>query len=254
MRTLSLALFGLTACSAPSETLRTISYDHNDFSRFDLRMDAGNVVIEPGLSGTVEATLQWRGDRAPELESRLAGGTLLVALRCPFRARDCGGDLQVVIPAYTEVNVLNHEGTVSLSRFEGPLDVRVGEGAVTLDEVTGQARVEVEQGTIDLLAPTARFVATTVTGDIRGTDLDVPIAEARSQRGAVDLTFATPPDLADITTASGDIEVSLPSGEYDVDAASRRGSVDLEGITNTSNASSVILARSTGGDIRVVGR
>lgn len=258
MNTVQIALVGATlliaACATPNETLRTVDFDPTAFSRLDLRLDAGDVTLVPGEDAAVEATLRWRGDLAPELESRLAGGTLLVSLSCPQGSKDCGGDVQVTVPITTEVDLANGQGAIDIVDFTGPLDLAVEAGSVTATNTNGGLRVDVGSGTIALADITGRFDVQTTTGDIVGTGLGSPIGEAVSDRGSVDLSFATAPDLADLTTGAGDITVSVPAGEYDVDATSRRGDVTVEGLTNTSNAPSVILARSTGGNIAVRGR
>lgn len=244
----------LAACGTPDETLRTVDFDPSAFTRLDLRLDAGNVTLVPGEVAEVAATLRWRGDVAPELESRLAGGTLLLSLTCPQGSRACGGDVEVTVPLATEIDLVSGSGTVELMDFTGPLDLAVEEGSVTANNTNGGLRVDVGAGTITLDAISGRFDVQTTTGDIVGTALSAPIAEAVSDRGALDLSFDTAPDLADLATGAGDITASLPAGEYDVDATTRRGAVTVEGLTNTSNASSVVLARSVGGDIVVRGR
>ncbi len=247
-------LGAVAACGAPDETVRSVDADPTSFTRFDLRMDAGDVTLIPGDEAHVEATLQWRGDIAPELESRLAGGTLLVSLTCPQGTRACGGSVDIVLPIATEIDLVNRDGAVRVEGFEGPLDLSVDSGSVVLVGTHGGARVDVDAGTVTLEDTVGRFDVATGSGDIRGSGLTAPIAEAVSARGAVELSFETAPDLADVTTNGGDIRLAVPQGEYDVDATSRRGTISVDGITNTSNAASVLLARSTAGDITVTAR
>jgi len=243
-----------SACGPPDETQRTVEFDPDRFSRLDLRLDVGDVVLVPGDVAELMATLRWRGEVSPELESRLAGGTLLVSLACPEQSRACAGDVEVTVPEGTEIDLVDGVGNVDVEGFAGPLDLAVGEGRVVATGTTGDLRVDVSAGTIVLDAVGGRFNVQTTTGNISGTGLSALIGEAASERGAIDLSFDAPPDLADLSTLSGDIGVSLPAGEYDVDVTSRRGSVSVQGIDNTSNASSVVLARSTAGNIDVEGR
>ena len=73
-------------------------------------------------------------------------------------------------------------------------------------------------------------------------------------RGDVDLSFTTVPDLVDVTTDVSDILIALPNGDYDIDAVSRRGTVTIDGLTNTPDAGSVIVAHTTRGNVVVNGR
>ena len=64
---------------------------------------------------------------------------------------------------------------------------------------------------------------------ILGQALGAPTASVTSDKGDVDLSFVVQPDLIDITTEVSDILLSLPVGEYDIDAISRRGTVTVDG-------------------------
>lgn len=262
MRTPSLVLATtLSACGTPDTTLRSASYDPSAFTRLSLRVDAGSVSIRPTEAtddtpdpeATIEADLTWRGDVAPVLETRLAGGTLLVSVTCPTGARACSAAVDVRLPATTEIDLTLDAGDVTLVALDGLLDVVIGSGSAALERTTGSARVSVNAGTIRLTEVSGRFDIETVTGDIEVREASAPIAEARTERGGLDLRFLAAPDLADLSSTSGDVRIEVPAGDYDVDATSRRGDVSIEGITNTSNAPSVILARAISGDIEIRG-
>ena len=208
---------------------------------------------EPAPEATIAADLTWRGDIAPVLESRLAGGTLLVSVTCPTGARACSATVDVRLPPGTEIDLTLDQGDATLVALDGLLDIQVGSGGVSLERTTGSARVSVGSGTIELTEASGRFDVETTTGDITVREATAPIAEARTERGGLDLRFLVAPDLADLSSTAGDIRIEVPAGDYDVDATSRRGDVSVEGLTNTSNAPSVILARAVSGDIEIRG-
>lgn len=248
----------VAACTPEATTTRTESFDPAQVERVDLRSADGTITLSPGEDGrgdgTIDAQLRWRGDEAPELYTRLAGTTLLVESRCPPSTRRCAIDLTLDVPPTLDVDVRCEAGDVVVEGLVGLIDVETGEGTATLTGTTGNARVDVGQGDIVLDAVAGGVDAFVERGGITGTGLAAYTLEARAGNQPVELAFDTAPDLVDVSTQAGDVTLTLPSGEYDVDASSRRGEVVVEGVTSTSNAPAVVLLQSVGGDLRIEGR
>ena len=108
-------------------------------------------------------------------------------------------------------------------------------GDVTLFEVVGS---------LDVTAPSGR---------VEGTALSSPTADIRGDRQGLQLIFDTQPDILELSTGRGAIDVGLPRGDYDIDASSTQGDVRVSDVTNTPGAGSVLIARSARGDIVIRG-
>ncbi len=247
MRFLSVLLL-LGACGKAQTGSKTIVAE--GFDRADVRNDAGQVQVTAGNPGG-EAALSWRGKVEPELTSRVAGSTLLISGSCPDGTKACEIDLALSVPAEVDVDVTNGVGDVVVSGINGVVDLEISTGDVLVDNAAGNVRVDVDAGDITLSNIEARLEISTVAGTLVGTDLTSPTLDVTVISGSVDLTFLTMPELVEIITDDGDITLRMPRGDYDIDASSRKGEVEIVDVTNTSSASSVIIVSSESGDIRI---
>jgi DUF4097 and DUF4098 domain-containing protein YvlB len=66
-------------------------------------------------------------------------------------------------------------------------------------------------------------------------------------------TNCPPPQLS-LRTTSGDVRATVPTGRYQVDAASASGSLSVDGIVETADAPFSIEVLSSTGDVLVEGR
>ena len=244
----------LLACQPPESTQKSATFDDAVFSRLDVRKVDGTMTVNTGETTRVNAILHWLGDVAPEVNSRIAGGTLLVESSCPTTARQCSVDYEITVPPGIDVDVLSEAGDVTVRGIEGFVDLVTRFGDVNLIETSGYVRVDATTGNISLTGISGRFNTTTTSGTIDGVELSAPTGEAVGAKDPVTLSFDRQPDLLEAYAASGTIEIEVPTGEYDVDVTSRRGALDVQGLTNTSNSGSVLIANTTTGDIKIVGR
>ena len=253
-RLLLASLLAAAACQATDSTEKVFKYDAGTFTRVDVRAIAGSLTVKKGASGVVNAVLSWRGDVQPEISSRLAGETLIVSSECPLKAKACSVDLELTVPDTTAVDIEKVDGDVEVHDIAGDVDVVAENGTLSLIDVSGDARLNLIDVDLTLDGVTGRFDVASDHGAVKGQVLSAPTASVSAQKGDVDLSFTTIPDLVDVTTDVSDILVALPNGDYDIDDVSRRGTVTIDGLTNTPDAGSVIVAHSTRGNIVVNGR
>lgn len=253
-RLLIAALLATAACQATDSTEKVFKYDAGTFTRVDVRAITGSLTVKKGTSGVVNSVLSWRGDVQPEISSRLAGETLIVASECPLKAQACSVDLELTVPDTTAVDIEKVGGDIEVHDIAGDVDVVAEDGTLSLIDVSGDARLNLVHVDLTLDGLTGRFDVASDRGSVKGQALGAPTASVTAERGDVDLSFTTVPDLVDVTTDVSDILVSLPNGDYDIDAVSRRGTVTIDGLTNTPDAGSVIVAHSTRGNVVVNGR
>lgn len=253
-RTLFVLCLLTTACKATESTEKVSRYDGASFTRLDVRSIAGSVAVKVGTSGVVNSVLHWSGTVQPTISSRLAGETLIVSSDCPLKSKACSVDFEITVPEGVAVTLEQDDGDLEIHDVQGDVDIVAYHGAVSLIDVGGDVRVNSDRVDLTLDGVTGRFDIAATRGEVVGQALTSPTGSVTADRGIVDLAFTGQPDLVDITTETSDITLSLPKGDYDVDAVSRRGNTTTEGLTSTVDAGSVILAHSTRGNITVSGR
>ncbi|HMV65470.1 MAG TPA: hypothetical protein PKA64_01375 [Myxococcota bacterium] len=251
MRLLPVVL--LIACGKPDTATKSNPFDAGAFARVDIFNIEGSVTVHAAASPVVQAELSWRGEVQPEFETRLAGETLIVTTGCPQEARACHVDLDVKVPEDVDVDVVATEGDVLLDGIAGVIDVEVLDGDLTLSEIAGNTRLSVPKGGVDMSAVSGRLELTVPEGQVYATELASPTFDLRGANEPVELEWAEQPDLVKVTTERGDITVRLPDGDYDVVTTTRRGTVSVTGINNSTQAGSVVLLTSTQGNLNVEG-
>jgi DUF4097 and DUF4098 domain-containing protein YvlB len=190
--------------------------------RVVVRADAGHVNLtgSEGARVRVGQKLQWIWSK-PRVSTRLTGSTLTVSAQCPGSStlNRCKADLDLAIPFDADVVVRSDSGDIAAERLAGHLHL------------------------------------TTDSGDVEGRDLNPTVANATTNAGNVDLSFATQPVRVRANSDSGDVTVTVPAGgEYRVDAISKGGDVQVEGILRNDHAGRSITATADAGDVTVRGR
>jgi hypothetical protein len=184
--------------------------------------DTGHVNLcgSEGRRVVVAQKLRWIW-RKPRVSTRVAGTTVTVSAECPGSSslNRCKADLDLAIPFDADVVVRGDSGDISAERLAGHLEL------------------------------------TTDSGDVAGRDLNPTVARARTNAGNVDLEFATQPVTVQADSDSGDVTVVVPAGgEYRVDATTKGGDVQVEGILRNDHAGRSITATADAGDVTVRGR
>lgn len=252
MRYLFLFLFA-AGCGPVDTVAKSTPFAIDDFTRLDVFSVRGTVTISTSDSPTVDASLNYKGEVQPEVETRLAGETLLVSTNCPEEARRCSVDLDIKVPEGADVDIVSLEGDVTLTGIGGVVDVRVEEGNVAATSVSGNTRLDVPLGDVDLTAVTGRLDVNAPEGLIRGSALGSPTFDAVGDFNPIEVEFASQPDIVRVTSAKGDLTLRVPDGTYDVSTTTRKGQIFVTGITDTVGAGSVVLVTTTTGDITVQG-
>lgn len=221
--------------------------------RFDLTLKtaAGNVEVGPTLDG--DATTR-----------TAAGNIALKTISGVVEASTSGGNITVA-EARTNATLRTSAGNIRATRVGGKLDARTSGGSVSLDHGEGDADLHTSAGGIRVGHITGKLVARTSGGSIevgenggetlvetsagnlklgkvrgpltattRGGGVTVEHAFAgatvKTSAGNVNVTFASPPELASrLETSGGSMTVGLPaSAAVDLDARASGGSVKSE--------------------------
>ena len=153
-----------------------------------LRIDnpAGQVVIhagDPAGGVVVRRDIDYHTDQPPTPGQTVADGVLHLTADCD----GCGIAYDVTVPPSLAVTVVDNAGEVTVSGIAGAVDV------------------------------------TAAAGHVEGDDLRAPSVRVQASAGAVNLTFAAPPDEVTAHSNAGEVTVAVPSGSYAVDASTKAG-------------------------------
>jgi hypothetical protein len=228
---------------------------------------AGDVRIryQQGGRGDVEQTVhRWAMFGSEEPNHRVEGATLVLDGDCGWW---CSVEYDVVLPAAVpveghvgsgdvlvagmrSVRVEVGSGGIEATGIQRSVDARTGSGSVAVRDARGPVQVRSGSGRIELDSIGGDLRARTGSGSIQGDGIAGERVQARSSSGGVDLGL-TGPREADLSTGSGQIEVTVPPDRYRVDTESGSGEVDVEVAQDPSADKHLDLATGSG-NIRVV--
>jgi Putative adhesin len=185
-------------------------------------------------SVVVSATPHFTGT-APAFSSKVVGGVLQIAGRCPRNDSGCRVSFSVRLPRALPVQASTHLGTVRVTGMTGAVQVNDKLGKVQLTDVSGPVTV------------------TDGLGDIDGSGLTSPRASLAVDLGSIDVAFWTPPDLVTASDQAGNVTVTAPgTTAYQVTATAQSGSVTVS-VPRSATSAHVIRASSQLGNVTVAG-
>ncbi|MEU3570426.1 DUF4097 family beta strand repeat-containing protein [Kitasatospora sp. NPDC036755] len=191
-----------------------------------LQLETGNasVRVRAGREGhvVVRQSLDWLV-RKPVVSTVFDGDVLTVGLQCrlvlPLVDLGCGAEIELEVPAATEVS-----GSV-------------GSGSVQVEGLSGDVRVELTSGQLLLSDTSGNVTVHGTSGLVLGTNLSMGRVAARFTSGSVQLGFARIPREVDATATSGSVELTLPKdSRYAVSSeiGSGSGRIDTELVDSAS--------------------
>lgn len=251
---LLLVAVSLAACGKPDTSTKSTPIAAEGLERVDIYVESGSVSVNAGGNAVVDAALSWRGDTAPQLTTRVVGGTLLVAGTCPEETKACEIDFDLTVPPTIDVDIVSLDGDVTVTDMLGLVDVEADAGDVALVDLGGFTRVSATAGDVSLEDIAGRLDLYVPDGAVTGTGLNAPTFELRGERTSLEVDFNAQPDLTRIRNEVGDLTLRVPFGAYDVEATSKRGEISITGLTNATDAGSIVLIETIRGDIVVSGK
>ncbi|MEU1283677.1 DUF4097 family beta strand repeat-containing protein [Kitasatospora sp. NPDC005856] len=180
---------------------RTSTTRPYDLAIHRLQLETGNasVRVRAGREGrvVVRQSLDWLV-RKPVVSTVFDGDVLTVGMRCrqvlPFADFGCGAEIELEVPAATEVS-----GSV-------------GSGSVQVEGLSGDVRMELTSGQLLLFDTSGDVSLHATSGQVRGTNLSMRRVTAQVVSGSVQLGFAKAPREVDATATSGSVELTVPKG------------------------------------------
>lgn len=162
-------------------------------------------------SGPVRLISTFGGASGDTLGHSVQDGLLSVNYDCKL----CGGELTVEAPP------------------EVDLALTLGAGDLTVDDMAGAVLADVHAGS----AAVHRHGPATV--------------DVVADLGDVEVDFVVPPPALTVQLGTGDVEITLPSGAYNLDLTAGSGSVRIDGIEHDPESPSQITASVGTGSIEV---
>jgi len=217
---LSGVAFGLSEALRRTDDSRSIVA--GKVQKIVVRADEGNVDIRAGLTGDVVVQRHdaWLVDR-PKVRETYADGVLTIDTMC--------GGLKAVLRCSSDLMI------------DAPPDVDV--------------QVKTASGDVDLRGLSGRADIETDSGDIRTHRLEPVTVKALTDAGNVSLDLFGQPTRTEAQSDVGDVRVTVPYGQYRVDAtADGGGNAKVEGLIRDDLAPQAIVALTEVGDIVVRAR
>ncbi|MGH3758715.1 DUF4097 family beta strand repeat-containing protein [Actinophytocola sp.] len=184
--------------------------------------DSGDMTIRAGDEASVHRTVHHGGDKPGGDTFRVRDGVLeLDSCGEP----QCWIDYEVTVPAGTTVSGQLDSGTTTVSGV-AEVNVRASSGEVTVEDVAGAVNIEAESGSVNLSDIGGAVVAKAESGNVHADDVrgDVTL---QASSGNVGVELAAARDVR-VKAESGNVEVAVPDGAYQVTADTDSGDVESD--------------------------
>jgi DUF4097 and DUF4098 domain-containing protein YvlB len=246
MKKLLLAVVVLVVVLAGGLAIANTAFDRTAVRRHTFAAGAVREIVVTSAAGDIDlapaaARLEVRETQhyvltKPKLEQALAGGVLTLESDCGAKVLTCYDDLRVTVPAGVAVSADTDSGDVGATAIPARnARLRSDSGDVRLQLAGRQqlAWAHTDSGDVDVVAAAADAV------------------DAQSSSGDVTVDAGGRPRRVVARSDSGDLTLTVPPGEYAVDATTDSGHVKVDGITLNDRAPSSIEARTDSGDVTV---
>jgi hypothetical protein len=259
---ISLGVAALSACAyPPNKQFRDERTVDTAITSVVLTGGPGSVTITGSADGTIHVKRHVRYlDKKPGETDSVAGDTLTLNTSC---GRSCWVDYDVTAPKGVKVagrvssgDITLHEiatasvavdsGNIRIRGASGDVTVRSSSGDVDLADIAGAVASHTDSGNIRLTGVAGTADAETSSGDIIANGL----RGTRTNSGNVTLRLASTQDV-DTQTSSGDVRLTVPSGQtYRVAVSSSSGDKHV-GVTSEATAPHQLKVRTNSGNITI---
>jgi hypothetical protein len=207
---------------------------------------AGNVTVRTSDTDKVDIkrVVRYRGKEGePDATYHLNGTVLQIDTDC---GRGCSVDYEIVAPKGVAVRGESGSGDISLTGVS-TVDLQLGSGHIGVVEATGAVKVHTGSGDVTVADVAGDLDARTGSGNIEARGLGGKQSTARTGSGDVTLVLEKAGGIR-THTGSGNVDITVPTGAYRVDA--RTGSGDKElGVPNSPTAIYLLDLETGSGDI-----
>ncbi|MFE4975616.1 DUF4097 family beta strand repeat-containing protein [Kitasatospora sp. NPDC056651] len=178
---------------------RTTSSHPYDIEIHRVQLSTGNASVKVRAGRERHVVVHQRLDwmlRKPVVSATVVDGVLDVSMHCrlilPVVDFGCGAEIELEVPAATEVTGSVGSGTVRVEGLSGPVRLELTSGQLLLSDTSGDVTVRATSGLV------------------QGDNLSAKRVTARMVSGTVNLNFARPPGEVNAASVSGSVEMTLP--------------------------------------------
>jgi len=219
-----------TAGEAPSVRLATFdgAIQVRPWDRAEVLVEIEKRGSDKDALGGITVVGEQTGDtisvevRRPASEKRIVG----FGLHHSTSAR-----LIASVPRGTRLSVTTSDGSISVERIDGPLELRTDDGSVRVSEATGGMTIVTRDGSITIERVAGRIDARTGDGGIRVTGAPSALL-LETRDGSIVVRAERDTTMAEdwsVRTGDGSVVVELPEGfAAEIDAETRDGAVRSE--------------------------
>jgi Putative adhesin len=206
---------------------------------------SGDVIVKTAPVGETQIRRIVHRSSDPGESYRLDGDVLHIDTDC---GRSCSVSYEITAPAGVVVQGALTSGDLSLTGIDSA-DVTLTSGNVTVRDAAGAVRVKSTSGDVDVLGAKGATVESS-SGNVRAMNVGGAVT-VKATSGDVDvkLTVAAP---VTARTGSGNVDVIVPPGSYQVRTDTGSGDATVTGVTNDPSSRNVLDVHTGSGDVSVV--
>lgn len=243
---LALAVVVFGALFLVDLSMSETSTTHRSYDAVDsVELVADGDVTVSAAEGDIEVdVIAHSGLRGPSYSADESAGHLELTHRCGWSIAlpRCSGELEVTLPAGTEVVVRTENGEVVASGLAGDVSLHSDNGRIETTDLGGTLTARTSNGDVDITGSGADVDTSTSNGKIHVVDVGGTVT-AHSSNG--DVTIASVTGDASATTSNGSVDMSLVGGDIYGETSNGRITVIGDGepvalTISTSNGEEII--------------
>lgn len=204
----------------------------------------GDVTVRAGEGGIEVDVIAHSGLREPTYSADESASALELTHRCGWAVAlpRCSGELDVTLPAGTEVVVRAENGDVVASGLTGEVSLDSSNGDIETSDLAGPLTARSSNGDIEVRDSAGDVDTDNSNGDVTVTDVDGSVTAVTSS-GEITIDSVTGDASAD--TSNGGVEISAVDGNVDSDSGNGEITVTGDGepvalTIRTSNGDEII--------------
>ncbi|SCL67828.1 Putative adhesin [Micromonospora citrea] len=268
--TIAVAATLIVSAGCDNLASRRLDYDSTEAVRIStvrVLPGAGDITVRAiGVPGEVriKRVVRYHGGQ-PDATYEVTGSELVLDTDC---GNDCSVSYEVIAPEGVAVKGETGSGDVDLSKV-GPVEMTLGSGNIRVSGADGPVRAETGSGDVRVTDAGDTVTIRTGSGNIEVEDAPAAVtlragsgditgrrlgagADAEAGSGNITLDLGVPAS-ARAHTSSGDIELVVPAGRYQVRSDADGGETKL-GVSHDPSAPLVLDLSTGGGDQTVTQR
>jgi hypothetical protein len=210
----------------------------------------GSIEVRGWDRNEVRAEVEKRGpDQATvdriQVKATQNGNTITLDVEKPSPLTTTGfqrspsASLVVTVPLQTSITARSGDGSITIRRVNGKVDLDTDDGSVRVEEVKGDLTVRTADGSVHTRGVDGRTKVNTGDGTI-GVEGVLTGLELETRDGSIDVTARQGSTMASewsVTTGDGSIRLEVPEGfNADLDAQSADGRVRVDKLADQAPA------------------